>query len=151
MKIVFDMDGTIADLYAVPDWLSKIENSNPIPYLEAKPMWDMRKLAHICQICRTLGIEIHIVTWLSMDSTKEYERLTAIAKLAWLKKYGFPYDFFHPIAYGISKSAVIKPLLAKNETAILFDDNAKVREDWKIGRTIDPTACDIIKVLESLI
>ena len=39
--LVFDMDGTIADLYAVNDWKNKLNSSNPTPYMEAEPMWDM--------------------------------------------------------------------------------------------------------------
>ena len=33
--IVFDMDGTIADLYGVEGWLEMLEAENAAPYVEA--------------------------------------------------------------------------------------------------------------------
>ena len=36
--IYFDMDGTIANLYGVIDWLPKLHNSDASPYMEAKPL-----------------------------------------------------------------------------------------------------------------
>ena len=36
MKIWFDMDGTIADLYSVNCWLEKLIAKNETPYTEAK-------------------------------------------------------------------------------------------------------------------
>ena len=38
MDICFDMDGTIADLYGVQDWLTHLENENVYPYIAAKPL-----------------------------------------------------------------------------------------------------------------
>lgn len=45
MKIIWDMDGTIADLYNVPNWLQKVRTYDVTPYAEAAPMWDMVRLA----------------------------------------------------------------------------------------------------------
>ena len=44
--ICFDMDGTIADLYGVENWLDMLRNYNPTPYEVAKPMWNMTELAN---------------------------------------------------------------------------------------------------------
>ena len=38
---LFDMDGTIAYLYGVYNWLDMLRNYDPTPYANAKPMWDM--------------------------------------------------------------------------------------------------------------
>ena len=43
--LCFDMDGTIADLYAVNGWLEQLRAYNPNPYKVAEPMWDMVELA----------------------------------------------------------------------------------------------------------
>ena len=40
---------------------------------------------------------------------------------------------------------------ANGDTAILFDDNAKVREGWTMGDTYDPTNCDICEVLKKIL
>ena len=45
--IVFDMDGTIADLYGVTNWLADLRNFNPRPYAEALPLCDMAKLKEV--------------------------------------------------------------------------------------------------------
>lgn len=33
MMFCFDMDGTIADLYTVPDWKKKLENEDAFPHI----------------------------------------------------------------------------------------------------------------------
>ena len=38
MRIWLDMDGTIADLYAVENWLPMLQAHNPTPYEQAKPL-----------------------------------------------------------------------------------------------------------------
>ena len=149
--IVFDMDGTVVDLYAVPNWLQMLRAENPTPYIIAKPMWDMDILADILNELRTNGIEIRVVTWLSKDSTKEYKNLVRKAKLEWLEEMGFPFDNFHCVQYGATKANSVRKYLKEEETAILIDDNAKVRKGWKLGETVDPTEIDIIEFLESLL
>lgn len=146
--VCFDMDGTIADLYGVKGWLNDLHNENPRPYIEAKPMWDMRKLA---EILTALNVEIRVITWLSKDSSDEYKDVVRKAKLDWLKAQGFPFDKFHGVQYGATKADSVRKYLAEDETAILFDDNAKVRSGWTLGEAIDPTAVDIIKYLQEMV
>ena len=45
--ICFDMDGTIADLYAVEGWEPMLRAEDPTPYLMAEAMWNMAQLAEI--------------------------------------------------------------------------------------------------------
>ena len=149
--ICFDMDGTIADLYNVPNWLEMLRDENPAPYLDAKPMWDMVHMAEILKKIQQAGIEIRIITWLSMNSTEEYKVAVREAKRAWLEKWGFIFDHFHGIQYGATKADSIRRSLANNETAWLIDDNEKVRKGWHMGETIDPTTCNLLEVLENLI
>ena len=149
--VVFDMDGTIADLYAVPNWLQMLRAEDPTPYAVAEPMWEMEKLADVLNALKVNGIEIRIVTWLSKDSTEEYKNLVRQAKLEWLEKIGFPFDNFHGVQYGATKANSIRKYLAEDETAILFDDNEKVRKGWTLGETVDPTTTNIIEFLENLL
>lgn len=53
--LAFDMDGTIADLYGVNDWLSKLRKEDASPYLEAKPMWDVDKLNELINKLKQAG------------------------------------------------------------------------------------------------
>lgn len=146
--ICFDMDGTIADLFGVNGWLDDLRAENSRPYIEAKPMWDMERLANALI---ALGIEIRVITWLSKNSSEAYKDEVRKAKLEWLKAQGFPFDKFHGVRYGATKADSVRRYLAEDETAILFDDNAKVRSGWTLGEAIDPTKVDIVKWLEEMV
>jgi len=145
--ICFDMDGTIADLFGVEGWLKDLRSENPRPYREAKPMWDMAKLA---QVLIDLGIEIRIISWLSKDSSEAYKDEVRKAKLEWLKVQGFPFDKFHGVRYGATKADSVRKYLEQGNTAVLIDDNASVRKGWTLGEAIDPTKVDIIEYLKHM-
>ena len=149
--ICFDMDGTIADLYKVPNWLISLRNFDPYPYRQANPMWNMEELVSLLHQLQNAGIEIRIITWLSKDSNPDYDRAVRQAKREWLMKYNFPCDHFHGVRYGATKADSVRKYLGEGETAVLIDDNAKVRQGWHLGDTIDPTACNIIEALRKLL
>lgn len=149
--ICFDMDGTIADLYAVSGWLEKLRAYDPTPYAEARPMWNMTELAEVLMQLQALGTEIRIITWLAKESTEEYKEEVRLAKREWLENCGFPFDNFHGVRYGATKADSVRKYLAENETAILIDDNAKVRNGWTLGETVDPTAIDIVEYIKGLL
>ena len=56
--IYFDMDGTIADLYNVENWLPKLRAEDASPYVEAEIMVDASELQCIFQSCK-----IVVVSW----------------------------------------------------------------------------------------
>ena len=149
--ICFDMDGTIADLYGVEGWLEMLREENARPYEIARPMWNMAELNEVLKMLQMNGVEIRVVTWLSMNSTEDYKEKTRQAKLEWLKNQGFPFDKFHGIAYGTTKANAIRKYLELGEQAILIDDNAKIRQGWNMGETIDPTTENIIDILKALL
>lgn len=149
--LCFDMDGTIADLYAVNGWLEQLRAYNPNPYRVAEPMWDMVELANAIQEIQEIGIKIVIITWASKDSTREYDMAVRQAKLDWLEEMGFPYDFFHCVKYGTTKANTIRKYMEIEETAILIDDNEKVRNGWSLGETVNPVDTDIIDFIRGLI
>ena len=149
--ICFDMDGTIADLYGVQGWLEDLRNENTRPYEQAEPMWNMQELAKVLENLQNQGVEIRVITWLSKDSSEEYKEKTRQVKIEWLEKVGFPYDKFHGVAYGTTKANAIRKYLEQEELAILIDDNAKVRQGWNMGNTINPTTENIIDILKALL
>lgn len=150
-EIVFDLDGSIVDFYSVPHWLEMLRAYDPTPYEVAEPMWDMHALADVLKELQTLGVVISIVTWLSKGSTSTYDEEVRRTKREWLDRYGFPYDHFHGVKYGATKADSVRKRLHDGEEAILFDDNAKVREGWHLGEAYDPTTEDIIEVLKGLL
>ena len=146
--IVFDMDGTIADFYGVDGWLDCLHNSNPRPYQEARPLWDMVELIEILNDLREIGYRIAITSWLAMNATREFDNEVRQAKRDWLDRFNFPYDEIHLIKYGTTKANCTRK---KGGPQILLDDNEQVRRGWSLGETIDPTCEDIISVLKSLL
>ena len=149
--ICFDMDGTIANLYTVNEWLPRLRAEDANPYREALAMWNMMKLAEILANLQALGVDIRIITWLSKDSSEEYKEAVREAKRDWLAEQGFPFDHFHGVQYGATKADSVRKYLGENETAWLIDDNAKVREGWHLGETIDPTNVNLLEILSSLL
>lgn len=146
--ICFDMDGTIADLYAVPNWLAKLRAEDASPYTEAAPMWDMVKLRDILLKLISKGWKIRVISWLSKDSTEAYKEAVRQAKREWLTRYDFPADKVHLVAYGTTKADCVRRIA---EAAILVDDNEKVRNGWHLGETIDPMNGDLLERLEELL
>jgi arsenate reductase-like glutaredoxin family protein len=149
--ICFDMDGTIADLYGVPNWLQGLRSFNPTPYEQAEPMWDMEELNKVLEMLQAQGIEIRVISWLSKDSNRRYNEQVRQAKRNWLKKQNFVCNNVHLVKYGTTKANCIRKYLAENELAILIDDNEQVRNGWNLGTTINPTEENIIEILKSLI
>ena len=93
--VVFDMDGTIADLYAVSDWLECLQAEDVSPYVEAQPMYNMDMLRDVLMTLKECGWIIAVTSWLSKESTKDYDREVRKAKREWLEKYNFPFDEIH--------------------------------------------------------
>ncbi len=144
--LVFDMDGTIANLYGVDGWLDDLMASNPRPYEVAEPMYDMEVLTAILQVLKYMGWRVVVTTWLAKGSSKEYDALVREAKIAWLDKYDFPYDEIHLVKYGTTKANCTRKI---GGFQILVDDNEQVRRGWTLGDTIDANT-DIIKALVAL-
>ena len=145
--LIFDMDGTIADLYGVENWLADLRSSNPRPYVEAKPMYDFDILNEILLTLKKCGWRIVVTTWLAKGASRDYDRLVREAKLAWLNRYNFPYDEIHLVKYGTTKANCTRKL---GGFQILIDDNEGVRKGWTLGDTINANE-DIIRELVQLL
>lgn len=145
--IVFDMDGTIADLYGVTDWLNKVRAEDETPYIEAKPIYLMEELNLVLNQLKELGYVIAVTSWLVKDSTKAYDKKVRKAKREWLDKYNFPYDELHLVKYGTTKANCTR---GKAKNQILVDDNEKIRKGWKLGLTINAKDDNILVELMKL-
>lgn len=146
MKICFDMDGTVANFYAVPNWLDYLINEDSHPYKVAEPMFDTDYLNELCECLKQAGHEIVIVSWLSKHSTKEFDKKVRQAKREWLKKFFPRATKIHIVKYGTNKAKVVGNL----EGAILFDDELRNRRQWidKGGRAYEPK--DILPILNEI-
>lgn len=144
MTIWFDMDGTLADLYGVENWLPMVRASDPIPYMVARPLVNLSALARVLNRLRREGYEIGVISWTSKTGTPDYNAAVTAAKYAWLSKHlpSVDFDEIHVVPYGTPKQ-----VFAHSDNDILFDDEAKNRENWT-GLALDVT--DIIGALKAL-
>ena len=144
-KIWFDMDGTIADLYGVENWLDKLEAEDSSPYAEAKPLLNLSLLARTLNKMIRNGWEINIVSWLSRSGSSLYKEEVTKAKLAWLKKHLKSVNFskIDIISYGTPKE--------KGRNGFLFDDELKNRTRWGINAFDENNIILKLNVLNELI
>ena len=145
--LVFDMDGTIVDFYGVDGWLEDLENHNPRPYIVAKPIYDIIELNSILALLKNQGWKIIVTSWLSKNSTKDFDEVVRITKKDSLARMKFPYDEIHLVKYGTTKASCTRKLGGRQ---ILIDDNEKVRKGWHLGETINANE-DIIPKLFNLL
>ena len=143
MRIWFDMDGTLADLYAVEDWLPKLRAYDATPYRDAAPMLRLSTLARLLNQLQREGYEIGIISWLSKDPDIAYGVDVTLAKLKWLKKHlaSVHWDHLNIVPYGTPKQEVCGE-------GILFDDEEQTRSAWGEGAH---DATEILEVLKSLL
>ena len=140
--IYFDLDGTLAGLYDVPNWLPMLRNSDPTPYKLAAPLVNMNTLARKLNKLQRAGYKLGIISWLSKSSTPEYDEAVTAAKLWWLRKHlgSVKWDAVNIVAYGRNKWDVCGE-------GILFDDEAPNREAGG-GNAYHPD--EMMKILLSL-
>ena len=144
MRIYFDMDGTIANLYGVENWLPKLRASDASPYEEAGVMLNMSLLARYLNKLQRAGYEIGIISWTSKGGTEKYNRAVEIAKLNWLHDHlkSVSFDEIYIVDYGTPKQDFA------DEDDILFDDNEEIRNDWT-GEAYEPS--EILSILSGLL
>ena len=105
MKIYFDMDGTLANLYGVENWENRLRACDSSPYEEAEPMCDLRLLARLLNKAQRNGNEIGIISWLSKEATAEYDEAVRVSKKRWLANHlpSVVWDEIHIVKYGTPK------------------------------------------------
>ncbi|MDV3429539.1 MAG: hypothetical protein LIR50_21365 [Bacillota bacterium] len=145
-SIYFDMDGTIANLYAVEDWLPKLRAYDPSPYEEAAPLLRLCYLARLLNRLQRLGYYIGVVSWLSKDPDPDYGEAVTAAKLAWLKKHlpSVKWNEIVIIPHGTAKSSAVSFI------GILFDDEQPNRTEWENNNGKAFSEKEILEVLRSL-
>lgn len=142
--IFFDMDGTIADLYGVENWLDYLIASDALPYEIAKPLIRLNALARILNRLQKQGYKVGVISWLAKNSNTAYDEKVTKTKKEWLKKHlaSVNFDEIHIVKYGTPKQT-----FAKTENDILFDDEEKNRNDWT-GKAFDVN--EIIEILKGM-
>lgn len=144
MRICFDMDGTIANLYKVEGWLENLIAEDVRPYREAEVMLNMNVLARQLNKLQTAGHEIVIISWLSKCGSDDYDARVTETKKAWLRKHlgSVQFNEINIVKYGTCKAQ-----FAKSENDILFDDEEPNRKAWT-GKAYNVN--NIMEVLKAL-
>lgn len=143
--IWWDMDGTIANLYAVENWLPKLRAEDPTPYVEAEVLWNMSQLARLMNKVQRLGYQLGIVSWTSKGGSESYNDAVVEAKLSWLHKHlaSVRFDEIVIVDYGTPKAEFMNA-----DDDILFDDEQPNREAW-LGEAFEPEM--MMEVLKELL
>lgn len=139
--IFFDMDGTIADLYGVTNWLDYLMEENTFPYEMAKPLLRLSALAKILNRLQREGFRIGIISWLCKCGTDEYNKKVTAAKEKWLKTHlkSVKFDEINIVKYGTNKDN-----FRHTDKDLIFDDEEKNRKNW------GGQAYDVHNILEIL-
>ena len=127
ITINFDMDGTIADLYGVENWLDYLIAENTFPYANARPLLNLSALARKLNALQKQGYNLAVISWLSKSGTVEYNEAVTEVKMAWLRKHlpSVAWDRITIVPYGTPKQN-----FCENPLDILFDDEERNRENW---------------------
>ena len=119
----FDMDGTIADLYKMEDWLENLEKEQ-LDFSLAAPIFNDNFINKIIEL-KKIGFYIQIITWLPPTSI-EYQAMVSKQKLEWIRKYFPIIDAYYILPYGKNKASVCN----KYDLNFLIDDNVEVVNSW---------------------
>ena len=141
-EINFDMDGTIADLYGVENWLEDLLHEDTRPYAEARPLVNLQRLARLLNRLIAQGYAVNIISWTSRSGSVKYNEAVAEVKRTWLAVHlrSVRFTRIEILPYGTPKELY--------GSGILFDDEAHNREAWGEGAH-DET--EIFEVLKSLL
>ena len=156
----FDMDGTLYDLYNVPNWLEELENENPNVFYDGNLMYNSYRIGQAIEALVAHGWDVGVVTWAPMGVDKDSTFFAKVeqVKRFWLKRF-YPElaHNFHCLPYGESKRNYVYENFCRTSliggTQVLVDDNMMVRCDWEAVNgwfAIDATH-DYCQELEGLV
>ena len=144
ITINFDIDGTIANLYGVENWLEYLIAEDVFPYANAKPLLRLSALARKLNALQRAGYDLAIISWLSKSGSDAYNEAVTAVKLNWLKKHlpSVNWDRITIVPYGTPKQN-----FCENPLDILFDDEERNRNNWT-GRAYDVQ--NIMEILKEI-
>lgn len=142
--IWLDMDGTIADLYGVTNWLEMLIAHDPAPYALAAPIIRLASLARLLTAMQKRGYKVGIVSALAKNSDPDYDEMVINAKMEWLTKHlpSVIFDEMRFLPYEGVKNQV------NNGDDILFDDEQRHHDAWT-GESYFPD--QLLEVLRGLL
>ena len=126
--IALDMDGTIANLYGVRDWLEALQAHDASPYLEADTLTDTDIINALIELYKDAGGHVCVVSWAAKgDIPHTYFTTTQAAKMLWLREHLPAIEDVRIVKYGTPKYLVVKDV----KNTVLFDDEQPNRDAFR--------------------
>lgn len=124
--IYFDLDGTLSDLFSVPNWRERLAARDSTPYRVARPLCPLESLRERLARYHAAGYKLGIISWCSMGGDESFDEAVKTAKIDWLKEHDILkyFDVVHIMPYGTPKHQFMK------RGDILVDDDSSVRAQW---------------------
>lgn len=120
--VYLDMDGTIADLYGINNWLERLRNEDHTIFEECEPFISESDLM---KYFPTEEYEIRICSMTPKNATKKYCEDVKKQKNAWLDKFFPNIKKRYYLPYGNNKN------YKNSKDCILVDDNKNIRENYR--------------------
>lgn len=127
-KVYLDMDGTIANLYSIDNWLERLRKEDTTIFLECNPLISEKDLL---KVFPPKSHEIIILSMTPLNCSKSYHENVIAQKNKWLDIH------FPSITKRIYKKYGNNKNLKNSVKAILVDDNATIRNNYK-GMALNP-------------
>ena len=124
-ELWFDMDGTIANFYAVEGWLEYLNKEDVFPYAQAGTLLNFSLFARLLHKLQAEGWRIGIISWTSKCGSEEFNLAVEIKV----------------VRYGTNK-------YIECGGGILFDDEERNRNAWQ-DKAYEPS--QIMEILKTLL
>lgn len=126
--IALDMDGTIANLYGVRDWLEALQAHDASPYFEADTLTDTDIINALIELYKDAGGHVCVVSWTAKGNIPHaYFTATQAAKMLWLRENLPAIEDVRIVEYGTPKYLVVKDV----RNTVLFDDEQPNRDAFR--------------------
>ena len=124
--LYFDLEGTLSDLFSVPNWRERLAARDSTPYRVARPLCPLESLRERLTRYHAAGYKLGIISWCSMGGDESFDEAVKTAKIDWLKedqknKYK---QVEHIKTYGTPKHHNMK------RGDILVDYDSNLRAQW---------------------
>ena len=129
--VYLDMDGTIANLYGIENWLARLRNEDSTIFTECETLISEKALFDLYPVEK---YEIRILSMTPKKATKRYSMSVIAQKNEWLDIH-FPHikkRIYLP--YGHNKN------LKNSANKILIDDSEIIRNNFR-GIALAPAWC----------
>lgn len=126
--IWFDLDGTLYNLYKVPDWLPRLRQEDVGVYCEQGfERASIRRIVEACNALKEAGYHIGVISWAGKGVSRkdEFFEQTRLVKTQWVEQYFPVAEKVIICEYGKEKS------LFAVYGDVLVDDSLEVRKNWR--------------------